>query len=60
MKKKFNYKHYDYSFLIKKDNVSFVKRVFKKTIGYGLTTVRPMNEPVGRLFYFEHLLQAAQ
>lgn len=58
MKKKFNYKHYDYSFLIKKDNVSFVKRVFAKTIGYDLTTVRPMNEPVGRLFYFDNTSSA--
>jgi len=58
MKKNFNYKRYDYSFLKKEDNVSFVKRAFAKTIGYDLATVRPMNEPVGRLFYFDNTSSA--
>ena len=60
MKPKFNYQSYDYSFLKPKDaysrwGVYFPQavRVAAQTIGFDMTPVEPMNEPVGQLFYFE-------
>ena len=62
MKKGFVYERYDYSFLIKKDNGSscfgaaqkvFANDLAQKVFANDLVEARPMNEPIGRLFYFE-------
>ena len=56
---KFTYTSYDYSFLKPKQSwfeakvLPIAEKVYAKTIGADLTTVQPMNEPVGQLFYFE-------
>ena len=56
---KYSYTSYDYSFLKPKQSwfetkvLPIAEKVYAKTIGADLTTVRPMDAPVGQLFYFE-------
>ena len=57
-KSKYTYQSYDYSFLKPKDSwwcpyMPQAVQVAAQTIGFDMTTVEPMNEPVGQLFYFE-------
>ena len=63
MKPKFTYQSYDYSFLQPKDSwwcsyIPHAVEVAAQTIGFDMTTVEPMNEPVGQLFYFEPTVTA--
>jgi len=63
MKPKFTYQSYDYSFLKPKDSwwhsyMPQAVQVAAQTIGFDMTTVEPMNEPVGQLFYFEPTVTA--
>ena len=63
MKPKFTYQSYDYSFLQPKDSwwstyMPQAVQVAAQTIGFDMTTVEPMNEPVGQLFYFEPTVTA--
>ena len=63
MKPKFTYQSYDYSFLQPKDSwwcsyMPHAVEVAAQTIGFDMTTVEPMNEPVGQLFYFEPTVTA--
>lgn len=59
---KFIYTRYDYSFLRPKPSfweskvLPIAERVYAKTIGADLTTVQPMNEPVGQLFWFDPII----
>lgn len=52
---KFTYTSYDYSFLYPEPSFweQIAERVYAKTIGAVLTTVQPMNEPVGQLYWFD-------
>lgn len=62
---KFTYTRYDYSFLRPKPSfweskvLPIAEKVYAKTIGADLTTVQPMNEPVGQLFWFDTNFTAA-
>ncbi len=63
MKPKFTYQSYDYSFLKPKDSwwcsyMPHAVEVAAQTIGFDMTPVEPMNEPVGQLFYFEPTITA--
>jgi hypothetical protein len=55
---KFTYTRYDYSFLRPEPSFweQIAERVYAKTIGTDLTTVKPMNEPVGQLFWFDPII----
>ena len=59
---KFTYTRYDYSFLKPKQSwfeakvLPIAEKVYAKTIGADLTTVQPMNEPVGQLFWFDPII----
>ena len=61
-KVKYTYQSYDYSFLKPKDSDPWYLpnaiRVAARTIGFDMTPVEPMNEPVGQLFYFEPTITA--
>ena len=61
-KGKYTYQSYDYSFLKPKDSDPWYLpnaiRVAARTIGFDMTPVEPMNEPVGQLFYFEPTITA--
>ena len=56
---KFTYTRYDYSFLRPKPSwfeakvLPIAEKVYAKTIGADLTTVQPMNEPVGQLYWID-------
>lgn len=58
-KSKYTYQSYDYSFLDDGTNwaskwyFKFAQKVSAKTIGFDLAEVRPMDEPVGQLFWFD-------
>ena len=58
MKKKFNYQKYDYSFLREKnDKYHWLPRAVKvaaKTIGFDLTEAKPMDRPIGKLFWADN------
>lgn len=58
MKKKFNYQKYDYSFLHKKnDKYHWLPRAIKvaaQTIGFDLTEAKPMDRPIGKLFWVDN------
>ena len=58
MKKKFNYQKYDYSFLREKnDKYHWLPRAIKvaaKTIGFDLTEAKPMDRPIGKLFWVDN------
>ena len=58
MKKKFNYQKYDYSFLREKnDKYHWLPRAIKvaaKTIGFDLTEAKPMDRPIGKLFWADN------
>ena len=58
MKKKFNYQKYDYSFLYKKnDKYHWLPRAIKvaaQTIGFDLTEAKPMDRPIGKLFWVDN------
>lgn len=62
---KFTYTRYDYSFLRPKPSfwetkvLPIAERVYSKTIGADLTTVQPMSEPSGQLFWFDISFTAA-
>jgi len=60
MKPKFTYQSYDYTFLNKHIECGFWTTAAGKaistvasTIGFDTTVVRPMNAPIGTLFYFD-------
>jgi len=57
-KKKFVYKRYDYSCLTKNNKfygyfIPTVRKVFARTIGLDLATVKPMNKPLGTLYWID-------
>ena len=58
MKKKFNYQKYDYSFLREKnDKYHWLPRAIKvaaQTIGFDLTEAKPMDKPIGKLFWADN------
>ena len=62
---KFTYTRYDYSFLRPKPSfweskvLPIAEKVYAKTIGADLTTVQPMSEPSGQLFWFDTSFTAA-
>ena len=62
---KFTYTRYDYSFLRPKPSfweskvLPIAERVYAKTIGADLTTVQPMSEPSGQLFWLDTSFTAA-
>ena len=62
---KFTYTIYDYSFLRPKPSfweskvLPIAERVYAKTIGADLTTVQPMSEPSGQLFWLDTSFTAA-
>lgn len=55
---KFVYQSYDYSFLKPKDPwyIPICRKVFAKTIGNDMVTVKSMDLPSGKLFYFDYEL----
>lgn len=55
-KGKYTYQSYDYSFLHHGLKIPCFQKVYAKTIGYDLTTVKPMNAPTGQLFYFDPIM----
>lgn len=55
-KVKYTYQSYDYTFLYTGSKLPLFQKVFAKTIGYDLVTVKPMNEPTGQLFYFDPIM----
>ena len=63
---KFTYTRYDYSFLRPKPSfwkskvLPIAERVYAKTIGADLTTVQPMSEPSGQLFWLDTSFTAAE
>ena len=62
---KFTYTRYDYSFLKPKQSwfeakvLPIAEKVYAKTIGVDLTTVQPMSEPSGQLFWLDTSFTAA-
>jgi hypothetical protein len=62
---KFTYTSYDYSFLRPKPSfweskvLPIVERAYAKTIGADLTTIKPMSEPSGQLFWLDTSFTAA-
>lgn len=62
---KFTYTRYDYSFLRPKPSfwvskvLPIAERAYAKTIGADLTTVQPMSEPSGQLFWLDTNFTAA-
>jgi len=56
-KSKYTYQSYDYSFLCdhptNKWYIKLAQKVVANTIGFDLDEVRPMDEPVGQLFWFD-------
>lgn len=62
---KFTYTSYDYSFLRPKPSfweskvLPIAEKVYAKTIGADLTTVQPMSEPSGQLFWLDTSFTAA-
>ena len=62
---KYTYTSYDYSFLKPKQSwfeakvLPIAEKVYAKTIGADLTTVQPMSEPSGQLFWLDTSFTAA-
>lgn len=55
-KRKYTYQSYDYTFLYTGSKLPLFQKVFAKTTGFVLTTVQPMNEPRGTLYFTDPIM----